>query len=139
MGQFSDRQGVAAWMNVHKGQLVRLTCPGTTLRLVGRSDGIEQVDACSTDVFLGELRTDLPGVQIALTLHDEVLAVHLLAKGDAPGAGQVSLPLSLPYDRLRLERADAPEAGAARGPGRPGAKEEPDFSPYELLQFTRSD
>ncbi len=136
MGQFADRQGVAAWLNVHKGQQVRLTCPGTSLRLVGRSDGIEQVDACSTDVYLGELRTDLPGVQIAVTLHDEVLAVHLLAKGGQPGAGQVSLPLSVPYDQLRLERADVPEAAAA---SESAAKEEPEFSPYELLHFPRSD
>ena len=132
MGQFSERQGVAAWMNVHKGQLVRLTCPGTTLRLVGRSDGIEQVDACSTDVFLGELRTDLPGVQIALTLHDEVLAVHLLAGTPQGRNVQVSLPLSIPYERVRLDPADAPEHPEGVG------REEPEFSPYELLHFPRT-
>ena len=134
MEQFADRKSVAAWLNRHKGERIRLTSPGSSLRLIGITDGIEQVDACSTDVFLGDMRTELPGVQVAITLHDEVLAVQLLAKGDGPAAGQVSLPVSVPYRRLRLARADE-----AEHPGAPAAKEEPEFSPYELLHFSRSD
>ena len=131
MAQFADRKAVLSWLNAHKGQAVRLTSPGSTVRVVGRAGGIEEVDACSTDVFLGELHTGHPGLNLALTLHDVALALHLLAVAPRGAAPSLSLPLSIPYDRLRLDPADAPEGDAAR--------EEPEFSPYELLFFPRSD
>jgi hypothetical protein len=132
MAQFGDHKSVIAWLNAHDGQRVRLTCPGTTLRVVGITDGIEELDACSTDIYHGELRTDVPGLQIAVTLHDQGLALHLMASGDAEGLAPVSLPVSIPYDRVRLDPADAPEHRQE------AAREEPEFSPYELLHFPRS-
>jgi hypothetical protein len=132
MAQFADRKAVTAWLNAHKGRAVRLTSPGTRLRVVGTTQGIEELDACSTDIFYAELRTALPGLQIALTLHDEEVSLHLLAQDPKGGPAPVSLPLSFPYDRLRLDPAEAPEHG------RPAAKEEPEFSPYELLRYPRS-
>lgn len=131
MAQFTDRQSVTTWLNAHEGQLVRLTSPGTTLRVVGVTDGIEELDACSTDVYHGELQTDAPNVQIAITLHDEALALHLLAGMEEGRTAQISLPLSIPYERVRLDPADAPEHPLEGG-------EEPEFSPYELLHFPRS-
>ncbi|HKJ00625.1 MAG TPA: hypothetical protein VKB51_19300 [bacterium] len=128
MAQFADRKAVSAWLNAHDGQRVRLTCPGSTLRVVGTTDGIEELDACSTDIYHGELRTGVPGLQIAVTLHDQGLALHLLAESPEGGKAPVSLPVSIPYDRVRLDPADAPDH----------SPEEPEFSPYELLHFPRS-
>jgi hypothetical protein len=133
MSQFADRQSVTEWLNAHNGQRVRLTCPGTTLRVVGITDGIEELDACSTDIYHGELQTEVPNVQIAVTLHDEALALHLLGGTPEGRMVQVSLPLSIPYERVRLDPADAPEHPLGAG------REEPEFSPYELLHFPRSD
>jgi hypothetical protein len=139
MGQFADRHDVTAWLNARKGQRVCVTSPGTTLRIVGRTDGIEELDACSTDVFHGELHSDLPGLQISLTLHDDALALLLLAVGKGGRAGNLSLPLSVPYERLRLDIAEASALGTDDRPQDPAAREEPDFSPYELLHFPRPD
>jgi hypothetical protein len=133
MSQFASRQDVTAWLNAHNAQRVRITCPGTTLRIVGVTDGIEELDACSTDIYHGELHIDVPNVQIAITLHDEALALHLLAGTPKGRMVQVSMPMRIPYERVRLDLADAPEhpLGASH--------EEPEFSPYELLHFPRTD
>jgi hypothetical protein len=130
MAQFTDRKSITDWLDAHAGRRVRLSSPGTTLRIVGRTEGIAELDACSTDVFTGELRTGLADVQISITLHDHVLALHLLVAGPKGTPSPVSLPISVPYERVRLEPADAPE---------PAAREEPEFSPYELLHTPRPD
>jgi hypothetical protein len=133
MAQFVDRRSIAAWLDAHDGKRVRLTCLGTTLRVIGMTHGVEELDACSTDIFHSELHTDVPGVQLAFSLHDEALALHLLAyTPDGKGAA-LSLPLTIPYDRVRLDPAESPEHGELAG------REEPDFSPYELLHFPRPD
>ena len=130
MAQFTDRKSVIDWLNGHKRQEIRLTAGGSTLRVVGRNSGIEELDACSTDVYLAELEPGLPGLHLTLTLHDEALALHLLAEGPPGAPPRLSFPLHVPYAKLRLDRADAPEGAAW---------EEPEFSPYELLFNPRSD
>lgn len=137
MAQFTDGKSVAEWLNAHHGRRVRLTAPGTQLRVVGVTNGIEKLDACSTDIYYGELQASLPAVQIALTLHDAELSLHLLIPGEAGGKPEVSLPHSLPYEQVRLEPAEAPEEGPALTRQKE-AQEEPEFSPYELLHFPRS-
>lgn len=137
MGQFENGKAVAKWLNAHRGQRVCLTDPTTQLRVVGTTSGIEKLDACSTDIYYGELHTDAPDVQIALTLHDEELSLHLLVQGAHGGKPDISLPLSLRYDQVRLERADAPRPAQA-AKQKTLSPEEPEFSPYELLHFPRS-
>ena len=49
-----------------------------------------------------ELATVLPGSGTAISLHDDTISIHAL--GSPPGDDQVvfSLPLSVPYDQVRL-------------------------------------
>ena len=74
-------------------------------------------------------------VQIELSFHDETLGVHLSIyppQGKQPAA---FVPLSIPYDRLRLSTPRSKQAGADSPGGKPSGEKdgEPDFSPYELL------
>ncbi len=121
--QFEDRAAVVRWLNGHAGQRICLRRRGTRLRVTGSTGGVDELDACSTEILQSEWNTALPGVQLALSLHPAALSLHLL--GTAPGGELVcSLPVHVPYNELILTR-EGERAGDAR--------DEPDFSPYELL------
>lgn len=132
MAQFTDRQSVIDWINAHKNQRVRLQSERSTLRVVGVTRGVEELDACSTEIPYAELRTGIAGLHVALSLHDEALSLHVLAAAPEGGPAPLSLPLGIPYADLRMAPADAPERKEA-------AAEEPEFSPYELLHRPRPD
>jgi hypothetical protein len=145
MPQFTRREAVSDWLEAHAGRRIRLSSAGSTLSVVGIPDGVTELDACSTEVHYGELETDLPAVQVALTLHEDVLALHVrVGAPDAGGSGDaaLSLPLSVPYQQLRLEPVPAAGAATPAHPPRhphPQHPEEAPPSPYELLHTPRSD
>ena len=132
MSEFTSRQAVVDWLNAHARQTIRIGCAGSTLRIECVTEGIEELDACSADIPYGDLRTEMPGVHVAVTLHDDALSLHVLMGEGTGRRARLSLPLSVPYERLRLAPAGAPEDGDPRA-------EEPEFSPYELLHFPRAE
>ena len=134
MTQFSGRKDVLAWLKEHTGQRVRLSDAGTTLRVVGEATRPRTLDACSTEFEEVAVRMDIPGLELDLTLQDEALSVYVRATEQEAGPVVLALPLSIPYDRVRLGLADVPDAQPAQQ-----APEEPEFSPYELLHRPRSD
>ena len=151
MPQFTRREEVSDWLEAHAGRRIRLSSAGSTLSVVGTPDGVTELDACSTEVHYGELDTGLPAAQVALTLHEDALALHVLVgMPDTPGApggggdgdAALSLPLSVPYEQLRLE--SIPAAGTVTQtpqprPPHPQDPEEAPPSPYELLHTPRPD
>jgi len=99
---FENRKEVIKWLNGHQGQEIVVQAQGSTLKVIGRSQGVDEIDACGVKIFECELATILPGVRIAISLHDDTLSIHAL--GNPPGDERVvfSLPLSLPYEHVRL-------------------------------------
>lgn len=99
---FENRGEIIRWLNVHQGQEIVVQAHGSTLKVIGRSQGVDEIDACGVKIFECELATALPGLRIAISLHDETISIHAL--GNPPGDEQVvfSLPLSVPYDQVRL-------------------------------------
>lgn len=140
MAQFADRQGVLDWLKAHEGQRVRLGDAASTLRVVARAEPVETLDACSTEFKAVHLRVDLPGLELDATLQDEALTLMVRAAPEQDGPALLVLPFAIPYGRLRMAPADAPEQRRA-GTASPDAKaaDEPEFSPYELLHRPRSD
>jgi hypothetical protein len=126
-----NREQVLAWFRAHRGRTIRLGRAGSTLKVIGRTQGVDEIDACSADILETELETGLPGVQVALTFHEDALALHLLVAQSGSKDVACSLPLSLPYEQLRLSEAPAGESGE-------GPEDQEEFSPYALL-FARSD
>lgn len=102
---FENRQAVIDWLNGHKGENICLQAHGSMLKVVGRSEGVDRLDACSTLVFECELITCLQGIQIAMSFHAESLALHLLGSESDNGPVFCSIPLSIPYDQVRLSVA----------------------------------
>ena len=137
---FDNRESVVKWLNDHTGQRICLTSEGSTLRVVGETDGVERLDACSMEILHSELQTDIQGVQIAMSLHLDALALHLLGTSAGNKAVVFAVPLRLPYASVRLSLAGEDSLQDAHK-GRASASKqegEAEYSPYELL-FTRSD
>ena len=97
-----DRGEVIEWLNVHQGRDIVVQAQGSLLKVIGRSQGVDEIDACGVKIFECELATVLPGLRIAISLHDDTISIHAL--GSPTGDDQVvfSLPLSVPYDQVRL-------------------------------------
>ncbi len=108
------------WCRRHAGRRVILRQQGSTLLLAGQLHGVDEIDACSTDVYDAELNLDQGELQAHLSLHETTLVVHLLSH--AAAGDRLSIPLSIPYAELLLaEPAAAEPADSAP-------------SPYELLR-----
>ncbi|MCH8075419.1 MAG: hypothetical protein IIC64_06315 [SAR324 cluster bacterium] len=99
---FENRGEVIEWLNVHQGRDIVVQAQGSLLKVIGRSQGVDEIDACGVKIFECELATVLPGLRIAISLHDDTISIHAL--GSPPGDDRVvfSLPLSVPYDQVRL-------------------------------------
>ena len=122
------------WLNAHAGQTIRISASDHSFSLVGRPRKVEELDACSTVVHQCEFEADGEGLSVALTLHDDTLAVHATGGESPSGAPTLSVSWSLPYSRVKLDIAKAPPPPRKKEAESP----EPDHSPYELLH-TRTD
>ncbi len=129
VAQFTSRQDVVAWFNAHRKRPIVLTAHGTQLRVNGTEGGTEELDACSAEFVQVELDVGVPGVQVALTLHDAQVGLQaIVLQGERTVC---SLPVSIAYADLRLRVAEPRKADLASAAD--GAEEETDYSPYELL------
>ena len=146
---FKDRDSLVTWLNGHAGKRICLKGRGSTLKITGRTRGVEKLDACSAEFMECELETGHPEIQVALSLHPQSLALHLIVSAPDEGETVCSLPLSLSYGEVDFSpHEDKPRrtATALSATALPGTaisagereKEEPEYSPYELL-FPRSD
>lgn len=99
---FENRGEVIEWLNGHRGKTVLIQAKGTALKVAGRSNGVDEIDACGVKIFECELMTGMPGLRVALSLHDDTLSLHAL--GSPEGDSVFSLPLSLPYGEVRLSQ-----------------------------------
>ena len=130
-----DKAAALQWFKDHKGREIEIRWRGELLRLRGRCGGVQSLDACSAEYEESQLVGLHEDVQIELSFHDETLGVQLSIyppQGKQPAA---FVPLSIPYDRLRLSTPDAKQAGADSSGEKSSGEEdgEPEFSPYELL------
>ena len=125
-----DKTTVVEWLKKTGKQTLVIRMQGTTLRLTGHSQGLEKVDACSTEIEEVELDVGEPDTTVSLSVHDNTLGLHVLIHDPKTGQTVVSIPTSIPYGLLVLATA---EEDKARSIALRGKDQEPEFSPYELL------
>lgn len=125
-----DKTSVLAWLKETGTGAIVIRMQGTPLKLVGRSKGVDQIDACSTDISEVELDVGQEGINISMSVHDNTLALHFLAKDKQTKETIVSMPVSIPFTLLAMATE---EEEKARLKALRGEKDEPDYSPYELL------
>lgn len=129
-----NRDSVVKWFRGRPQHQVRVARSHDVMRLEGRCCGVEELDACSADYLECGLDVGIPGVEVALSFHDEVLLVHLYGVSPRKRGTAFSVPVSIPYEQLQLSE---PTLAQTDGPGRARStaeeEEEPAFSPYELL------
>lgn len=101
----ANRKAAIDWLNGHRGREIVIQAQGSTLKVVGRADGVESIDACGTRIYECELLTGMPGIQVAMSLHEDTLALHLLGNRSEDGGVVCSLPVSVPYDQVRFSIA----------------------------------
>ncbi|MDH4247548.1 MAG: hypothetical protein OEW39_07010 [Deltaproteobacteria bacterium] len=118
------REAMLNWFNEHAGQRIEITVKGTPLVLRGTTEGVETVDACSTELQECEINTGVGGVQVALVLHQHALGIHVLATREENAPLAVSVPISVPYASVIL---------GLEGESRNPSKEDVVYTPYELL------
>lgn len=125
------KKTVLQWFRVHAEKVVVVKLQGTTLRIEGRAAGVDEIDACSTDIYATGLGMDAPGLDTSISFHEHSLSVHLLVRETGSEKSILSMPVSIPYGLLQLSTpAEEKRVGKARARRR----EEPEFSPYELLR-----
>ena len=125
------KKDVLKWFKVHAEKIVVVKLQGTTLRIEGRAAGVDEIDACSADIFATGLGMVSPGLDTSISFHENSLSVHLLVRESGSKRSILSMPVSIPYGLLQLSTpAEEKRVGKARAPKR----EEPEFSPYELLR-----
>jgi hypothetical protein len=126
-----DREAIIKWLDDHSGREVCLRGQGTTLKVIGRTEGVDELDACSTEIYHTELITGLDDLQVAISFHPERLALHIIGRRPGGAPSLVSVPISLPYERVQLSLAEEETTRPAHASG--DRAEEVEFSPYELL------
>ena len=135
------RKTLLAWLQRHRGKRIVLHAERSALSLAGVCEGLEELDACSTEFMSCNLRLATPGAEAALTLHETALAVHVLLRDPASGRTEVSLPVTLPYGDVivALEEeasgVDAAKAGAPKSAAAEKRRRKPESptTPYRLL------
>ncbi len=102
---FENRKQVIDWLNDNRGRDIVVQAQGSMLKLTGRSRGVDEIDACGVKIYECELDTELPDVHVAMSLHEDTVAIHVL--GNRPGQKEAvfSLPLSFPYGAIQLSSA----------------------------------
>jgi len=123
-----SRTTVLDWLHKHRGQRIRIGAAASTLRLTGRCEGLEELDACSTEFVSCPVRLSDPLAEATLTLHDTAISLLVLVRGASGGSVELSVPVTIPYGDLVLEKA---ETAAATSPRQAGPA--PLVTPYRLL------
>ena len=125
------KKTVLKWFRVHAETVVVVKLQGTALRIEGRAAGVDEIDACSADIYATGLGMAAPGLDTSISFHEHSLSVHLLVRETGSERSILSMPVSIPYGLLQLS-TPAEEKRASKALARQGV--EPDFSPYELLR-----
>jgi hypothetical protein len=126
MTRFS-RTTVLDWLHAQRGQQIRLGAKASALRLTGWCEGLEDLDACSTEFVSCRIRLSDPHAEATLTLHDTAVSLLVLLRTGPGGPIELSVPVTIPYGDLLLESGPEPKASAA-------AEDSPALvTPYRLL------
>lgn len=129
-----DKAAVIEWFKAQRGQEIVIRMQGGSVRVQGRAEGVERLDACSTEIEQAEMAFGHRDMETSLSFHAETLGIHLIVFRSGTREVELSLPVSIPYDALLLSTVEAAKAEATKGKtARKKEKEEPEFSPYELL------
>ena len=123
----ASRATVLDWLHAQRGQRIRLGAKASALRLTGWCEGLEELDACSTEFVSCHIRLSDPQAEATLTLHDTALSLLVLVRARAQGPVELSVPVTIPYGDLVLESGD--DLKAADAP----KSEPPLVTPYRLL------
>lgn len=133
-----NRERMISWLKAHRGKRIRLGQRGSAVAVVGRSQGVEELDACSMEFMESMLDVGVPDVEVALSYHLEGVGLHVVAYRPGTREAVLSLPLHLPYAEVALSEADAARPKRDEpAPPQPDERKEEEYSPYELL-FPRS-
>lgn len=122
-----NRSSLLAWLHRHNGQSIVIRAQRSTLAITGVCEGIEDLDACSTEFTVCAVKTSLPNGEVSLTLHDTALSLHVLLRDPQGGQTAISVPVTVAYSELILEL----EEERRRKGRRP--KAEALSTPYRLL------
>lgn len=124
-----NRQSLLAWLHQHRGRAIAIRARRSSLALTGVCEGVEDLDACSTEYTSCAIRMAVPDAEVSITLHDTALSLHVLLRDPASGRTAFSVPVTIAYPDLILELAEDRERAARRG-----REAEPALStPYRLL------
>jgi hypothetical protein len=107
---------VLDFLMAHARRRITLRQRGATLRLTGKLTEVGDRNACSMDLVEADLDLGIPGLQCALTVHENSVLVHV--SGDA-GATSLYFPVSIPYPELVLESADTAQPSSEADASRP--------------------
>lgn len=125
-----NKQTILEWFQGVGREKVIIRQQGTTVRVEGTLHGVDEVDACSTQIEEVELDVGDPAINVGLSFHKHALAIHLLHLPKGAKTAPVSLAASIPYGQISVtteaaelekKRAEQEKAAAVK------------FSPYELL------
>jgi len=122
-----SRTTMLDWLHAQRGQRIRLGAKASALRLTGWCEGLEDLDACSTEFVSCHIRLSDPQAEATLTLHDTAVSLLVLVRTSPAGAVELSVPFTIPYGDLVLE-SSAELKAAAEEKSAP-----PLVSPYRLL------
>ena len=125
-----DKMSVLEWLKSRGAGTIVIWMQGTPLKVVGRSMGVDQIDACSTDIIEMEMDVGQDGIYISISVHDHTLAIHFLLRDPKTRDTVVSMPVSIPFTLLALATEDEEKKRLKK---LRGETDEPEYSPYELL------
>jgi hypothetical protein len=123
----ASRTTVLDWLHAQSGHRIRLGAKASVLRLTGWCEGLEELGACSTEFVSCHIRLSDPLAEATLTLHDTAVSLLVLLRAGPGGPVELSVPVTIPYGDLVLEKGEEPKAASTR-------KNKPPLdTPYRLL------
>ena len=125
-----NKKTILEWFHEVGRQKVIIRQQGTTVRVEGTLHGVDEVDACSTQIEEVELDVGDPALNVALSFHKSALGIHLLYLPQGAKTATLSLAASIPYSQISVT-TEAAELEKKRAEAEKAA--EVKFSPYELL------
>jgi len=120
-----NRQSLPAWLHHHRGRTIVIRARRSSLSLTGVCEGVEDLDACSTEFTSCTIHMAVPKAEASITLHDTALSLHVLLRDPGSGRCVLSVPMTIAYSDVILEleedreRAQQLEQEAKTAPSTP--------------------
>lgn len=97
-----DKTRLIEFLEQHDRQKIIVEESGGAVSLRGILRYHGERDMCGRSLYEASMITEIKGIEISLTLHNDFLGIHLLARSAGGDESLLSYPAQIPYKKLSI-------------------------------------